>query len=84
MQTLIQIVLIDRTTESKIKFKIRSGSLTAYANPLLNLDINLEDMLHISIGPRDQYDGIKSCLTYNPIERSKPGYQQDRMVRPIR
>ena len=40
----------------------------------------LEDMLELSVGPRDNYDGIRSCLTYNPPGGYKPGYQSERAV----
>ena len=38
------------------------------------------DNLELSIGPSDNYDGIKACLTYNSPGESKPGYQKDRGV----
>ena len=39
------------------------------------LQYKLNDLFEISVGPRDNYDGIKSCLTYNPPKSSHPGYQ---------
>ena len=45
-----------------------------------NVDFDLDDMFEISVGPRDMYDGIKSCLTYNPPGGSTPGYQRTRGV----
>ena len=41
---------------------------------------DLDEILEISIGPSDDYDGIKACLTYNSPGESKPGYQKDRGV----
>ena len=41
-----------------------------------DVDFDLDDMFEISIGPRDMYDGIKSCLTYNPPGGSTPGYKR--------
>ena len=38
------------------------------------------DILELSIGPSDDYNGIKACLTYNSPGESKPGYQKDRGV----
>ena len=40
----------------------------------------LEDAIEMSVGPRDHFDGIRSCLTYTPPEGSKPGYQASRSV----
>ena len=45
-----------------------------------NLTYKLQDMLELSVGPRDNYDGIRSCFTYNPPGRYKPGYQGERAV----
>ena len=66
-----------------------NGSLLLSTHPpVLNHELsshvynyNLDDVLEISVGPRDNYDGIKSCLTYNPPDASKPGYQTQRGVR---
>ena len=30
------------------------------------LQQDLKDMLEVTVGPSDNYDGIKACLTYNP------------------
>ena len=46
-----------------------------------DVDFELDDMFEISVGPRDMYDGIKSCLTYNPQGGSTPGYQRTLGVR---
>ena len=46
--------------------------------PGLTYDLN--DAFKISVSPRDNYDGIQSCLTYNPLGGSKPGYQRKRGV----
>ena len=57
----------------------QNGSLSMIANPPhMNFDLN--DVFEISVGPRDNYDGIKSCLTYNPPGGSKPGFQRKRGV----
>ena len=45
-----------------------------------DVDFELDNMFEISVGPRDMYDGIKSCLTYNPPGGSTPGYQRTRGV----
>ena len=45
-----------------------------------DVDIDLDDIFEISVGPRDMNDGIKSCLTYNPPGESTPGYQRTRGV----
>ena len=47
------------------------------------LSYDLQDVFQLSVGPRDNYDGIKSCLTYNPPGDSTPGYQRKRGVRGI-
>ena len=63
-------------------FKIWDGSLVLDDNPHeVEYDIShIHDMLEISVGPRDSYNGIKACLTYNPRIGVKPGYQNDRAV----
>ena len=57
----------------------KKGPLRVFGYPY-HLNYNLEDALELSIGPRDKFDGIKSCLTYNPPGESEPGYQSDRVV----
>ena len=72
-----------RTKSTYVSFKIVSnGSLIIDENPLkVRYDMKeIEDMLDISIGPKDNYNGIKACLTYNPTRPVKPGYQTDRAV----
>ena len=44
------------------------------------LKYDLKDILELSVGPRDNNDGIKSCFTYNPPGAYKPGVQIERMV----
>ena len=51
--------------------------MTAYPH---HMNIDLNNVFEISVGPRDNYDGIKSCLTYNPPGGSKPGFQRKRGV----
>ena len=69
------------STEFSINLNItQNGLLRVNAKPH-DLKYKLEDVFEISVGPRDKYDGIKSCLTYNPPGSSKPGYQEDRSVR---
>ena len=48
------------------------------------LQQDLKDMLEVTVGPSDNYDGIKACLTYNPPGAYKPGYQRDRGVSFVR
>ena len=58
----------------------QNGSV--YKNTSIHdLHYDLNEILEISIGPSDNYDGIKACLTYNSPGESKPGYQTDRGVR---
>ena len=57
----------------------QNGSILMNAYPV-DLNNNFKDVIEISVGPRDNYDGVKSCLTYNPPGDSKPGYQMDRAV----
>ena len=57
----------------------QDGSLSLNSYPH-ELHYDLKDVLQISVGPKDNYDGIKACLTYNPPGVSKPGYQADRGV----
>ena len=45
-----------------------------------DLNYDITGVIETSIGPRDNYDGIRSCFTYNPIAGSKPGYQLRRGV----
>ena len=68
----------------------QNGNLTVYAairqlenyipHDPYDLNIDLKDVIELSIGPRDNYDGIRSCITYNPPRGSKPGYQIRRGV----
>ena len=44
------------------------------------LDFNLTDILQLTYGPRENNDGVRSCLTYNPPGSYKPGAQQERSV----
>ena len=57
----------------------QNGSLSigSYPQPL---NYDLKDVFKMSVGPRDNYDGIKSCLTYNPPGGFRPGYQTTRGV----
>ena len=57
-------------------------SIEVYGHPS-GIDYSLNDVIETSVGPRDRYDGIKSCFTYNPPGNSEPGYQIDRQVGPI-
>ena len=58
----------------------QNGSISMNASPHeLHSDLK-EDMFELTVGPRDNYDGIKACLTYNSPGESKPGYQRDRGV----
>ena len=57
----------------------QNGSLSLNAHPH-EVHHDLKDMVQLTIGPSDNYDGIKACLTYNPPRESKPGYQRDRGV----
>ena len=38
---------------------------------------NYKDFFAISVGPTEQNDGIKACLTYNPPGTYMPGFQLD-------
>ena len=44
------------------------------------LNFNLTDILQLTYGPRENNDGVRSCLTYNPPGSYKPGAQQERSV----
>ena len=68
-----------RTASTIFGISSSSGALTIYGNPY-PLNLNLEDVLALSVGPRDKFDGIKSCLTYTPPGDTEPGYQSDRGV----
>ena len=78
-----------RSKSAHVLFYIaQNGSLSITTIPHnLNNDLkahvlsyDLNDVFEISVGPRDHYDGIKSCLTYNPPDGSQPGYQRQRGV----
>ena len=56
-----------------------NGSLSLNAYPH-ELQHDMKDMVELTIGPSDNYDGIKACLTYNSPRESKPGYQRARGV----
>ena len=45
-----------------------------------DLNYTLKDVLEVSVGPKDNNDGIKSCITYNPPGPITPGYQNKRGV----
>ena len=69
-----------RTHSTNIRIQVgQNGSIHLDAHPH-QLPHDLKDMLKLSVGPRDNYDGIKSCMTYNPPGRFKPGYQGERAV----
>ena len=57
----------------------QNGSLSLNAYPH-EFHYDLKKMVELTIGPSDNYDGIKACLTYNSPRKSKPGYQRDRGV----
>ena len=57
----------------------QNGSISMSSSPH-ELHHDLKDMFELTVGPRDTYDGIKACLTYNSPGESKPGYQRDRGV----
>ena len=78
------IILVHYRSEStQIFIRVsQDGSLSMTAFPH-NLSYDLQDVFQLSVGPRDNYDGIKSCLTYNPPGDSTPGYQRERGVRGI-
>ena len=62
----------------RIKFG-QNGSILLNSYPY-DLHYDLKDILEISVGPRDNNDGIKACLTYNPPGAYKTGFQQERSV----
>ena len=66
------------STKMRIHFE-QNGSITLDGCPH-DLHYDLKDILEVSVGPRDNNDGIKACLTYNPPGAYKPGFQQDRSV----
>ena len=71
---------LDRSTSTYIYINVsQDGTLWMNAHPH-DVDFDLNDIFEISVGPRDMYDGIKSCLTYNPPGGSTPGYQRYRGV----
>ena len=57
----------------------KNGSIYLNAS-LHDVHFDLKDILEVTVGPNDNYDGIKACLTYNSPRASKPGYQSDRGV----
>ena len=57
----------------------QNGSISMNASPH-ELHSDLKDMFELTVGPSDNYDGIKTCLTYNSPGESTPGYQRDRGV----
>ena len=57
----------------------QNGSITLDGDPH-SLHYDLNDILKISAGPRDNNDGIKASLTYNPPGAYKTGFQVDRSV----
>ena len=68
-------ILIGEDQDGSLSVGCSKGSCKPH-----NITYDLEDMLELSVGPRDNYDGIRSCLTYNPPGKFKPGYQGARAV----
>ena len=59
--------------------KSRNGSITIHGDPY-NLQYDLKDLFEMSVGPRDNNDGIKACLTYNSPGGYKTGIQTEHAV----
>ena len=58
---------------------LQNESISIFGYPY-DLHYNLTDVLQLTLGPKENNDGIKSCMTYNPPEANKPGFQQRRAV----
>ena len=57
----------------------QNGSISFVGDPH-KWGYNLTDILQLSHGPREQRDGLRSCLTYNPPGSYEPGLQKERAV----
>ena len=70
-----------RTESTAIHIKVEQNeSIISFDAIPYQLQHDIEDMLEVTVGPSDNYDGIKACLTYNSPGTYKPGYQRDRGV----
>ena len=69
-----------RTESTRMYIEVGlNESISLNASPH-KLHHDLKDMLELTVGPNDNYKGIKACLTYNTPGGSKPGYQEGRSV----
>ena len=69
-----------RSVSTHISIDVSQNGSLSMNNQPHDLKYDLTDAIELSVGPRDNYDGIKSCVTYNPPGGSKPGYQMKRGV----
>ena len=75
-----ELNLYFRTRSTGIHIEVGQNESISFKARPHKFQHDLKDMLELTVGPNDKYNGIKACLTYNPPGVSKPGYQTDRSV----
>ena len=72
--------MLYRTESTPLSIYLRpdlKGSITFVGDPH---GLDLTDMLQLSIGPRANSGGFRSCMTYNPPGSYRPGALEERGV----